>query len=481
MKHFLVVLFAVFASTSKASDVLEFDDSNFGTEITKYDLILVEFFAPWCGHCKKLAPEYEIAATALKREDPPISLAKVDCTANSDTCSKFGVSGYPTLKIFRGGEFNQDYNGGRSADGIISTLKKMNGPASRVLDDAEKLKKFLENADPVIIGYFEEGNDGIKEFENIASALREDYKFGHTSLADALTEAGTNVVKLHRPKRLKSIFEDQVLTFEGKLNLNNLRNFLKDNIFGLCGHAVSTNFEKFKRPLAVALDANVDYVKNPKGSNYWRNRVMKVGKDFADQMNFAIANPADLGQFLPDSGLPENDKSAKPQKPAVVIYGSDDRKYIMPDLFSLDGFKEFLEKFLNGEISAHIKSAPIPEANDDPVTVVVGKTFDEIVMDESKDVLIEFYAPWCGHCKSLEPKWNELGEKMKDNEDVVIAKMDATANETPKEYAVSGYPTIYWAPKDSKKNPRKYQGGREVADLVKFLKDNASSKIKTEL
>ena len=82
--------------------------------------------------------------------------------------------------------------------------------------------------------------------------------------------------------------------------------------------------------------------------------------------------------------------------------------------FSLDGFKEFLEKFLNGEISAHIKSAPIPEANDDPVTVVVGKTFDEIVMDESKDVLIEFYAPWCGHCKSLEPKWNELGEKVFD-------------------------------------------------------------------
>ena len=44
--------------------------------------------------------------------------------------------------------------------------------------------------------------------------------------------------------------------------------------------------------------------------------------------------------------------------------------------------------------------------------VVVGKTFNEIVNDPTKDVLIEFYAPWCGHCKNLEPIYNELGEKV---------------------------------------------------------------------
>ena len=44
--------------------------------------------------------------------------------------------------------------------------------------------------------------------------------------------------------------------------------------------------------------------------------------------------------------------------------------------------------------------------------VVVGQTFDEIVNDPDKDVLIEFYAPWCGHCKNLEPIYKELGEKV---------------------------------------------------------------------
>lgn len=70
--------------------------------------------------------------------------------------------------------------------------------------------------------------------------------------------------------------------------------------------------------------------------------------------------------------------------------------------------------------------------------VVVGETFNDIVNDPTKDVLIEFYAPWCGHCKTLEPKFNELGEKFVGSKDIVIAKMDATANGVPQPYDVTG-------------------------------------------
>lgn len=61
--------------------------------------------------------------------------------------------------------------------------------------------------------------------------------------------------------------------------------------------------------------------------------------------------------------------------------------------------------------------------------VVVGKNFREVVLDNDKDVLVEFYAPWCGHCKKLAPIYEELAEKLAHNTNIVIAKCDATANE----------------------------------------------------
>ena len=69
-----------------------------------------------CGHCKKLKPEYAKAAELIKYNDPPVVLAKVDCTeAGKETCNKFSVTGYPTLKIFRNGDFSQEYSGPREA------------------------------------------------------------------------------------------------------------------------------------------------------------------------------------------------------------------------------------------------------------------------------------------------------------------------------------------------------------------------------
>ena len=61
--------------------------------------------------------------------------------------------------------------------------------------------------------------------------------------------------------------------------------------------------------------------------------------------------------------------------------------------------------------------------------VVVGESFKDIVDNPEKDVLIEFYAPWCGHCKAMAPAWEELATKYKDDSSIIIGHLDATAND----------------------------------------------------
>lgn len=132
--------------------------------------------------------------------------------------------------------------------------------------------------------------------------------------------------------------------------------------------------------------------------------------------------------------------------------------------------------YLTGKLKPIVKSQPVPKSNKGPVKVVVGKTFDEIVMDTKKDVLIEFYAPWCGHCKKLEPDYTALGKKYKNEKNLVIAKMDASANDVPHDsYKAEGFPTIYFAPSSNKQNPIKFEGGkRDVEELSKFVEKHAT-------
>jgi protein disulfide-isomerase A1 len=101
------------AALAAASDVHDLKADTFRPFVKENDLVLAEFYAPWCGHCKALKPEYEEAATALKEKN--ISLAKIDCTEEADLCQEYGVEGYPTLKIFRGPEKHVPYQGARKA------------------------------------------------------------------------------------------------------------------------------------------------------------------------------------------------------------------------------------------------------------------------------------------------------------------------------------------------------------------------------
>ncbi|XP_029430696.1 protein disulfide-isomerase A3 [Rhinatrema bivittatum] len=472
----LCTLLLLAVSSAFASDVLDLTDDDFESVTKQYSLLLVEFFAPWCGHCKRLAPEYESAATRLKGT---VSLAKVDCTANSNTCTKYGVSGYPTLKIFRDGEESGAYDGPRTADGIVSQLKKQAGPASVTLRSVEEFNQFISDKDPSVIGFFRDlYGPAHTEFLKAADSFREKYRFAHTSEASLLQkyEPDGEGITLFRPSHLTNKFEESTVSYsDGKMSNNKIKSFIQENIFGICPHLTEDNKDLIQGKDLLVAYYDVDYEKNAKGSNYWRNRVMMVAKKFIDagqKLNFAVTSRKTFGHELSDFGLDGNTG----ELPVVAIRTTNGEKFVMQEEFSRDGkaLERFVQSYFDKELKRYLKSEPIPENNDGPVKVIVAENFEDIVNDESKDVLIEFYAPWCGHCKNLEPKYKELAEKVASDTNIVIAKMDATANDVPSPYEVRGFPTIYFAPAGSKKDPKKYEGGREISDFISYLKKEST-------
>jgi len=153
--------------------VLTLDAGNFLEAVAAHQFIVVNFYAPWCYWSKKLAPEYEKAASILRSHDPPIVLAKIDASdrKNQDFTQKYGVVGYPTIKLLGNrGSTVQEYLGARDAESIVEYLKKQVGTASTEIKSGEYSPSSLaDNNDggkATAILFLRSGDDRFRDFKD---------------------------------------------------------------------------------------------------------------------------------------------------------------------------------------------------------------------------------------------------------------------------------------------------------------------------
>lgn len=130
IKSFL--LSGLVAAAAAKSAVLDLIPSNFDSVALAGKPALVEFFAPWCGHCKTLAPVYEELGAAFSHASDKLSIAKVDADANKSLGKRFGIQGFPTIKYFDGkSEKPVDYNGGRDLESLTKFVSEKTGVKAR--------------------------------------------------------------------------------------------------------------------------------------------------------------------------------------------------------------------------------------------------------------------------------------------------------------------------------------------------------------
>ncbi|XP_014225896.1 protein disulfide-isomerase [Trichogramma pretiosum] len=465
---FALVLFGLFVAGCSAAteiptedEVLVLGKDNYDEALSQHDYVLVEFYAPWCGHCKALAPEYAKAAKKLLEQGSAVKLAKVDATIEAELAEKHEVKGYPTLKFFRKGT-PLDYTGGRQADDIVNWVTKKSGPAVVPLADVEAAKKFVDATNVAIVGFFKDQESAdAKTFMEVGNHYDE-YGFGVSSSDDVFGEYSAEDGQIYLFKK----FDEGKVLFEGEVSIENLKKFVdlqslpliaefnQESARRIFGGDIKTHLLVFLSQEAGHFEKYVEELKEP-------------AKNFRGKLLFVTINADDNDheRILEFFGM------KKEEVPVMrLIQLEEDMAKYKPENpeVSAANIQEFVSAFFDGKLKRHLLTQDLPEDWDKTgVKVLVGTNFAEVAYDTKKHVLVEFYAPWCGHCKQLAPIYEQLGEKYKDSDKIVIAKMDATANELA-DVKISSFPTITLY-KAETNEAVEYNGERTLEALSKFV------------
>lgn len=184
-KQLLIILAITFALAEETKwgetedeHVVVLTKDNFDSFLEKNPKVFVKFYAPWCGHCKAMAPGYSKLAERMKSEDNGIPIAKVDATVEKELSERFEVQGFPTLKLFINGE-PIDYKDAREEDAMFNWITSKNSPTTTEITTSEELEKFSAEKLSVLLVLPENEEEALKKFMTL-SMNYEDIPFAHT-------------------------------------------------------------------------------------------------------------------------------------------------------------------------------------------------------------------------------------------------------------------------------------------------------------
>jgi len=456
--------------------VMILTSENFTQIVEEAQLLLVEFYTPWCSHCQQLEPEYETAARSLL--DYGIPLAKVDGSQEKEIVEMLKIPGWPNLKVYRKGRF-YEYKGPRNHAGIVEHMKEMAKLPSKLVSSVGQVKSALDRTETSIVALFPSKNRLYHEYMSASEDLRGIFTLLHSFDEEvaAYFNVSSNSIVVHQPEIFHSQYEKSSHKYsEVNGNAIDIFEFIRSKSVPLVGQRTKRNeaFKYSSRPLIVIYyDVNFSH-QFTKDTQFVRKKVLQVAKlPEMSNVTFVICNEDEFIDELRNLNLNDATEDVK-----VAAYDVALKFRMDPtDDLETDELTTFVHNLVNGKEKPFYKSQPVPKKQKSAVTQIVADSFTENVLQVKKDVLLLLYAPWCGHCKAMEPEYKKLAKWMKKiKPNLLVAKMDATANDVHIMFGnLKGYPTIFFLPMDNKEQFIQYQDESFTFDPLKEFVERHST------
>ncbi|KAF4655462.1 hypothetical protein FOL47_009422 [Perkinsus chesapeaki] len=457
------------AGSADRGKIRHLTEKELDDDIPQSGISMVMFYAPYCPYCQSFKPFFENAVKKLAmHDDIPIRFGMID-----------GIE-YPNV-----------------VNWINRIIDK-----EHVIETTGDADKFLEDNPFVAIGLFDSMRDGeffkhsTRHFEDIFFATA--YGQGARDIIDHLYSRGKITKK---PSQLPAVIalyhhDDHFSIYEQDLDYHHLDRFLLSRTLPLITPYTPEGAESLLSsgmPVLYLFRDGQSQVGKASEAD-----LKEMAKEFIGDVLFSIVDTASAEEHYVE-GLTKElgiEADAAQQQPIVRILYHPARESRHISFFDgmtrkfkprNDGtmgkidkefFRTFINDFKSGSVHPYTRSEPIPDYwGNEGVIQVVGDNFEDVVMNDAEDVLVNYFAPWCGHCRQLSSTYSALGDKVKHLKSTLkIVKIDATQNELP--LRVDAFPTIMLYPAGRKHSPVYFQGKRTVENFIQFLKQNAVHEIR---
>ncbi|CAK60971.1 unnamed protein product (macronuclear) [Paramecium tetraurelia] len=394
-----LLAFAVVADYEYDGDVMVLTEETFDQAFNEFDYLMFEFYAPWCGHCKELAPKYAEAATALRPEG--IVLAKIDATVQKKLAEKYGVKGYPTIK-FSAKQAVKDFEGGRNADGIKNWIYSNLNPESELLDTLEQVNEAIAQNNVQFVYFAEEQSEKdreLRKYKEFSFTMKQ--HFAHTTnktIREALNvPKGTYFVGFRNQKPYY---------YQGKLSFPIMKTFVEN-----VAHERIQEYSDKKEQLDERITKSKPFV--VVFSDEPEVQAAAQAWSYQDELLF-IKNVDE--EFTRKIQVRSQD-----QKGVFIIKGDQRYKRVQGQSVS-----EFLEAFQSGNAHKYLKSQAAPQQQG-LVRILIGDTY-EATRSVNDSVVLYFDSQNEEH-NAVQEQFLKVAERLQQNKQLTFHKIDLSQNE----------------------------------------------------